>query len=533
MKKLKLLIMEKNRWWLPFILSIAVCVGLSLGYYVTRNRVFTSGGYDGNRLQKLQDILNLVENNYVDDVNPDKVFEESIVEMLHKLDPHSNYIPVSEQQRAAEIIEGKFGGVGMRYFVLRDTVCITHVIKGSPSEKIGIKAGDKILKIDGKNVASVKIESDKVMSMLKGKEGTRVKVELVRQKKKMSFEIIRGTIPIESVASYYLLGDVGYIKIDQFSVTTAEEFRAAAAELTSKGMKKLIIDVRNNGGGVLGSATEIVDEFLKDGKLILKTIGKKIGTKVYKATSVGDLENIPLVVLINAGSASASEILAGALQDNDRGIIVGRRSFGKGLVQEDTKLRDGSVIRLTIARYYTPTGRCIQRPYNGKYDQYYMDRGEENDAELYKPDSSIFVDSLKFKTPKGKIVYGGGGIMPDIFVPFDSTGSNMYYTALRVSPVFQAFSFDYVENKRGQWKSVDDFIVRFNVDDMLLAQFVSYAQREYKIPVVKNSVFQSKKQILRLLKAQIAQQLFDDLGFYKVYNSEDNEFLKALEVLKK
>lgn len=533
MKKLKLLIMEKNRWWLPFILSIAVCVGLSLGYYVTRNRVFTSGGYDGNRLQKLQDILNLVENNYVDDVNPDKVFEESIVEMLHKLDPHSNYIPASEQQRAAEIIEGKFGGVGMRYFVLRDTVCITHVIKGSPSEKIGIKAGDKILKIDGKNVASVKIESDKVMSMLKGKEGTRVKVELVRQKKKMSFEIIRGTIPIESVASYYLLGDVGYIKIDQFSVTTAEEFRAAAAELTSKGMKKLIIDVRNNGGGVLGSATEIVDEFLKDGKLILKTIGKKIGTKVYKATSVGDLENIPLVVLINAGSASASEILAGALQDNDRGIIVGRRSFGKGLVQEDTKLRDGSVIRLTIARYYTPTGRCIQRPYNGKYDQYYMDRGEENDAELYKPDSSIFVDSLKFKTPKGKIVYGGGGIMPDIFVPFDSTGSNMYYTALRVSPVFQAFSFDYVENKRGQWKSVDDFIVRFNVDDMLLAQFVSYAQREYKIPVVKNSVFQSKKQILRLLKAQIAQQLFDDLGFYKVYNSEDNEFLKALEVLKK
>jgi len=533
LKKLKLLIMEKNRWWLPFILSIAVCVGLSLGYYVTRNRVFTSGGYDGNRLQKLQDILNLVENNYVDDVNPDKVFEESIVEMLHKLDPHSNYIPASEQQRAAEIIEGKFGGVGMRYFVLRDTVCITHVIKGSPSEKIGIKAGDKILKIDGKNVASVKIESDKVMSMLKGKEGTRVKVELVRQKKKMSFEIIRGTIPIESVASYYLLGDVGYIKIDQFSVTTAEEFRAAAAELTSKGMKKLIIDVRNNGGGVLGSATEIVDEFLKDGKLILKTIGKKIGTKVYKATSVGDLENIPLVVLINAGSASASEILAGALQDNDRGIIVGRRSFGKGLVQEDTKLRDGSVIRLTIARYYTPTGRCIQRPYNGKYDQYYMDRGEENDAELYKPDSSIFVDSLKFKTPKGKIVYGGGGIMPDIFVPFDSTGSNMYYTALRVSPVFQAFSFDYVENKRGQWKSVDDFIVRFNVDDMLLAQFVSYAQREYKIPVVKNSVFQSKKQILRLLKAQIAQQLFDDLGFYKVYNSEDNEFLKALEVLKK
>ncbi len=525
--------MEKNKWWLPLVVSIAMCIGLVIGYLVTRNGVFTAGGYDGNRLQKLQDILNLIEKNYVDDVNPDKVFEESIVEMLHKLDPHSNYIPASEQQRAAEMIEGKFGGVGMRYFVLRDTVCITHVIKGSPSEKIGVKAGDKIVKIDGKNVASVKIETDKVMSMLKGKEGTKVKVEIIRQKKRLTLEITRGTIPIESVASYYLLGNVGYIKIDQFSVTTAEEFRVAASELKSKGMQKLILDVRNNGGGVLGSATEIVDEFLKDGQLILKTIGKKVGTKVYKATSVGELENIPLAVLINASSASASEILAGALQDNDRGIIVGRRSFGKGLVQEDTKLRDGSVIRLTIARYYTPTGRCIQRPYNGKYDEYYMDRGGENDAELYKPDSSIFVDSLKFKTPKGKIVYGGGGIMPDVFVPFDSTGSNMYYAALRVSPVFQAFSFDYVENKRGQWKNVDDFISRFNVDDMLLAQFCSYAQREYKIPFDKNAVLQSKKQIIRLLKAQIAQQLFDDLGFYKVYNSEDNEFLKALEVLRK
>ena len=349
----------------------------------------------------------------------------------------------------------------------------------------------------------------------------------------MTFEITRGTIAIDSVTSSYILGNVGYIKIDQFSVTTAEEFQAAASNLKSKGMQKLILDVRNNGGGVLGSASEIVDEFLKDGQLILKTIGKKVGTKVYKATSAGELENMPLAVLINASSASASEILAGAIQDNDRGTIVGRRSFGKGLVQEDTKLRDGSVIRLTIARYYTPTGRCIQRPYNGKYDEYYMDRGSENDAELYKPDSSIFVDSLKFKTLKGKIVYGGGGIMPDVFVPFDSTGSNVYYAALRVSPAFQAFSFDYVENKRGQWKNVDDFISRFNVDDMLLAQFCVYAQREYKIPFDKNAVLQSKKQIARLLKAQIAQQLFDDLGFYKVYNSGDNEFLKAMELLKK
>ena len=525
--------MEKNKWWLPLVVSITLCVGLILGHVVTRNGVFSGNGYDGNRIQKLQDILNLIDKNYVDNVNPDKVFEESIVEMLHKLDPHSNYIPASEQQRAAEMIEGKFGGVGLRYFMLRDTICITHVIKGSPSEKIGVKAGDKIVVIDGKNVAKVKIETDKVMSMLKGAEGTKVNVQIVRQKKKMSFSITRGTIPIESVTSAYLTGNIGYIKIEQFSVNTAEEFRSAANALKSKGMQKLILDLRNNGGGVLGSATEIADEFLKDGQTILKTIGKKIGTKYYKATSAGELENMPLAILINANSASASEIVAGAIQDNDRGTVVGRRSFGKGLVQEDTKLRDGSVIRLTIARYYTPTGRCIQRPYNGKYDEYYQDRGGENDAELYHPDSTIFVDSLKFKTPKGKIVYGGGGIMPDVFVPFDSTGSNMYYAALRMSPAFQAFSFDYVENKRAQWKNVDDFITGFVVDDMLLAQFAAYVQREFKIPFDRASFILSKKQIARLLKAQIAQQLFDDLGFYKVYNAEDNEFAKALQLLKK
>jgi carboxyl-terminal processing protease len=525
--------MEKNKWWLPLVVSITLCIGLVLGHLVTRNGVFSGEGYNGNRLQKLQDILNLIDENYVDNVNPDKVFEESIVEMLHKLDPHSNYIPASEQQLAAEMIEGKFGGVGMRYFMLRDTVCITQVIKGSPSEKMGIKAGDKIVAIDGKNIASIKIGTDKVMSMLKGQAGTKVKVVIVRQKKKINFEITRSSIPIESVTSSFLYGNIGYIKIEQFSVNTSNEFRLQAQELVKKGMKKLILDLRNNGGGVLGAATEIADEFLKNGQTILKTIGKKVGTKVYKATDVGDLENMPLTILINANSASASEILAGAIQDNDRGTIVGRRSFGKGLVQEDTKLRDGSVIRLTVARYYTPTGRCIQRPYNGKYEDYYMNRNGENDSELYRPDSSIFVDSLKFKTPKGKIVYGGGGIMPDIFVPFDSTGMSMYYTALRVSPAFQSFAFDYVENKRSHWNTIDDFINRFNVDEKILSQFAFYAQKEFKIPFDKYGFMISKKQISRVIKAQIAEQLFGDPGFNKVFNIEDNEFSKALETLKK
>jgi carboxyl-terminal processing protease len=296
-------------------------------------------------------------------------------------------------------------------------------------------------------------------------------------------------------------------------------------------MKHLILDLRNNGGGVLTSATDIADEFLKNNVPMLITKGKKDGKKTYRATSGGILENTGVTILINANSASASEILAGAIQDNDRGTIVGRRSFGKGLVQEDIKLRDGSDLRLTIARYYTPTGRCIQRPYDEGYDKYIEAQVERYDnGELYAPDSSLFVDSLKYRTPKGKIVYGGGGIMPDVFIPFDSTGLNWYFTELRFSQAFTAFTFDYVQDKRSKWSSVEDFARSFRVSDELIKSFVRFAEKEMKIKQNEQGLLGCKSLVAETLKAEIARQLWTEHGYYQIVNTYDNEVQKALKV---
>jgi carboxyl-terminal processing protease len=296
----------------------------------------------------------------------------------------------------------------------------------------------------------------------------------------------------------------------------------------------MILDLRNNGGGVLTSATNIVDEFLAANLPIVKTKGEHAGSVTYRSTGGGILESTKVAVLINANSASASEIVAGALQDNDRGIIIGRRSFGKGLVQEDLRLRDGSNLRLTIARYYTPTGRCIQKPYTGDMDEYYQDQMDRYDnGELYKPDSSIFVDSLKFKTPKGKIVYGGGGIMPDVFVPFDSTGMSFYYTELRYSTSFQSFAFDFVNDKRSKWNSPEQFNSNFTISDDLLEKFLQYAKKTDHIEINRAELKRSKKLICQTLKGEIARQLWVEQGYYIVANESDLEVQKAMKILMK
>lgn len=527
---------KKNTYILPLLFASFLAIGLLLGNYFTK-RMFYGGmmaSEDAEKYQKLQDIIQILDNKYVDSLNGEKLFEESIGDMLHKLDPHSNYIPARELKSMTESIEGKFGGIGVRFFVIRDTICVTHVIPNSPSERAGLKAGDKILKINGKNVASKKISNDKIMSMLKGQENTKVKIQLFRNRKLLNKEIIRGSIPINSIVCSTMINPTtGYIKIDQFSVGTSQEFEQAAALLKAKGMKKLILDLRNNGGGVLRSATEIVDEFLPNNLPIVKTIGEHVGTFTYKSTGGGLLESTKVAVLINANSASASEIVAGALQDNDRGTIIGRRSFGKGLVQEDLRLRDGSNLRLTIARYYTPTGRCIQKPYTGSIEEYYQDQMERFDnGELYKPDTSLFVDSLKFKTPKGKIVYGGGGIMPDIFVPFDSSGMSFYYTELRYSSAFQSFAFDFVSDKRTKWNSPEEFAKSFTISDEILSNFTKYADKNEKVPFNETEFKHSKKLIAQILKGEIARQLWIEQGFFIVTNKTDLEVQKALKVLK-
>jgi carboxyl-terminal processing protease len=531
--------MENNKktYLIPLLLAVFLAVGLLLGSFFSSRTGFlnTANTEGGEKYQKIQDIIEILDKRYVDTVDGEKLFEETIGDMLHKLDPHSNYIPARDLQAMNESIEGKFGGVGVRFFVIRDTICITHVMVESPSLKAGLKAGDKIIQINGKPVANKKITTEKIMGMLKGVENTSVNVQILRAKKLINKQIIRGIIPISSIMCYNMInGTTGYIKIEQFSVNTAEEFRKAALALQSKGMTKLILDLRNNGGGVLRSATEIVDDFLKGDLPIVMTKGEHEETNTYRSTSGGFLESTKLAVLVNENSASASEIVAGALQDNDRGIVIGRRTFGKGLVQQDIQLRDGSNLRLTIARYYTPTGRCIQKPYTGDIEEYYQGQYDRYDnGELYKPDSSLFVDSLKFKTPKGKVVYGGGGIMPDIFVPFDSTGMSFYYTELRYSSAFQSFSFDFVSTKRDKWKSAEAFEKSFTITDELLAKFVKYAEKNEKVTFDQKAFTTSKKVISQSLKAEIARQLFVEQGYYTIMNSFDKEVIKAVQVLNK
>lgn len=524
---------KKPSYIIPVLVAFAMACGLMLGNLLTPKEtpIATSGQ---SKYRKLQDIIDVLDHKYVDDIDDEELFEQSIADMLHKLDPHSNYIAARDLKSINEEIEGKFGGVGIRFFIIRDTICVTNVIPNSPSEKVGLMAGDKIVKVDGKTVAGKKITNDEIMGMLKGHEGTKVKLGIQRNGKYLKKEVIRGTIPVESVTASYMIDDeIGYIKIERFSIVTAREFREASYKLRQEGLKKLIIDVRNNGGGVLTSATDIADEFMNANIPIVETRGEHSQKKIYRSTANGSLKGIKLAVLINSNSASASEILAGAFQDNDRGTIIGRRSFGKGLVQEDVLLRDGSNLRLTVARYYTPTGRCIQKPYNGDMEDYYNDQMDRYDnGELYHIDTSLFVDSLKFTTPKGKTVYGGGGIMPDVFVPFDSTGTSWYLTQLRYSPAFTTFAFDYLQNKRSNWKSPNDFARRFTVSDAIVDRFVKFAQSEHDVKIDALGLNTSRSLIKKYIKGEVARQIWVEQGFYQVNNLTDKEVLKAISLFR-
>lgn len=520
---------------IPLGFALCMAAGLWIGNSLTPGTGGSALSPGEEKYAKMKDIIEILNNKYVDTLDGNKLFEESISDMLHKLDPHSNYIPAADLLSATEMIDGHFGGVGVRFSIIRDTICVTNVTEGSPSRRAGLLAGDRIIAVDKKPVAGKKIKNEQVMKMLKGKENTPVEVTLFRNGKKLSKRIVRGTIPIETVVCATMLDQhTGYIKLEQFSVNSAEEFNRAARKLKSRGMTKLIFDLRNNGGGVLQTAAEIVDEFLKDGDVIVSTKGQHSRKSTYKASSKGILERTELTVLINENSASASEIVAGALQDNDRATILGRRSFGKGLVQEDILLKDGSNLRLTIARYYTPTGRCIQKPYTDGYKDYYEDQMHRyENGELYAVDSTLLVDSLKYKTPKGKTVYGGGGILPDIFIPLDTTGSSWYYTELRYSAAFQNFAFDFVANKRDKWGSAEVFNKQFNVSDELLRQFVEYAEKYHKVPQNAKGLATSKTVIRQSLKAEIARQIWTEQGYYQVVTGFDKEVQQALRVLNK
>ena len=518
------------------MISISVCAGFLICYAIYGDYFDSQKKSAG--IQKLEDVLNLLDSKYVDPINKEKIFEETISEMLHKLDPHSNYISASDMKRMSESIEGNFSGIGVRFFKLRDTISVTHVMSNSPSEKAGLKDGDQIVKINGKNAAGVNMSNDIIMSLLKGQSGTAVDVVVNRYGELLAKKIIRGRIPIKSVNTAYMVDEeTGYIKIDQFSIPTAYEFRQAASGLRNNGMNRLVLDLRNNGGGVLDGATQITDEFLKSGLSIVTTKGSKIGTKRYSSTREGILKNVELVILINSSSASASEIVAGAIQDNDRGVIVGRRSFGKGLVQEDQKLRDGSSVRITVARYYTPSGRCIQRPYTDNYEDYYNDP-TRTEASMFTIDSSLFNDSLKYQTVGGRDVYGGGGISPDIFVPLDTTGTGLYYSSLLWGGAINQFAFDYVKRNRyfsqNPWSSLNQYKEVFKIDESLINELVEYADSELNIHAYsKKDIQYCERRLSIQLKAEIARQIWQENGFFSVYNEFDSEFQSAFQALDK
>jgi carboxyl-terminal processing protease len=526
--------------YLPLAFALILGAGLFLGSRLNvpfiQEKTFFSPR--ANQFNKFSDVLTYIQQEYVDTINREKLVDMSIEKMLQELDPHSAYIPAEDLRSANEPLEGNFEGIGIEFHIQADTIMVVSAIAGGPSETAGLLAGDRIVKVEDTLVAGIGISNADVMQKLRGPGGTKVNVSIARRgvPKLIDFTITRGKIPIYSLDVAYMVNDsTGYFKISRFAATTYEEFVEAAGRLKKAGMKQMIIDLRGNPGGYLDAATRLADEFLSDNKLIVYTEGKAKPRTDYKASSEGSFETINMVVMVDEGSASASEILAGALQDWDRATIVGRRSFGKGLVQEQTLLPDGSAIRLTIARYYTPTGRSIQKPYAEGFDKYNEELNKRFDHnELLSADSIRFPDSLKFKTPGGKTVYGGGGIMPDVFVPIDTTGrNNEFLIGVLSRGLVSEFSYDYVDEHRGQlrkYASFKEFDNNFIVDENLYQRFIRFAgSREVK--KAGSDEPEARIFLKNQLKAFIGRQLYKNEGFYPVLLREDRTFTKALEVI--
>lgn len=499
---------------------------------------YGQNGASKMEIQKLVSAMQIIDLAYVDSVDMAKLITDAIEESLKELDPHSTYISKEEVEKTNEPLEGSFEGIGVTFQIYEDTILVIAPVPGGPSERLGILAGDKIVKINGEEATGDKVDNDWVFQRLRGKKGTTVDVTIFRQGKTelLDFTIVRDKIPVNSIDATFMAGkDIGYIKLNRFSKTSQEEFDEAIVRLKSEGMTKLILDLRGNSGGYLNTAVDLSDEFLGNGRLIVYTEGLHSPRQDYTATSLGNFEEGKLVIMIDEASASASEIVSGAVQDWDRGIIIGRRSFGKGLVQRPFNLPDGSVLRLTTARYYTPTGRCIQRPYENGIEEYYKEfENRMTHGEYVYADSIKFPDSLRYLTPRGRSVYGGGGVMPDVFIPWDSTIFTDYYVDLRRKGVFNKFTLEFVEKNRltlnTAYPTLEDFIAAFSVDENMEKDFIAMAEKE-KVPFNQEGWTISEELITTQIKALIARNLWDIGAFYKIMLVMDDEFKKAVEIL--
>jgi carboxyl-terminal processing protease len=512
-------------------LPLILCIGLAAGVLIGAGLTSKSGGSEVNQdIQKLREVLTLVKKEYVDETKTEGLVEDAIAHLLSQLDPHSAYISAKDRISANEDLKGNFEGIGIEFNIFHDTLTVITTLSGGPSEAVGLRSGDKIIKVDDKVIASTKLTNLDVQRYLKGPKGSEVKIEVLRKNKKepITFTIIRDKIPQFSVdASYMVDNEIGYIKINRFSQTTYEEMMEAMVKLKKEGMKKLVLDLQGNPGGYMDQAISVADEFLPAGEKIVFTKGQE--TKYNEnamATEKGDFEKGDLIVLVNEGSASASEIVSGALQDNDRALVVGRRSFGKGLVQRPFDLNDGSEVRLTISRYYTPSGRSIQKPYENSEDYDKDITKRYKNGEFFTADSVKFNDSLKYKTLNGRTVYGGGGIMPDYFVPLDTTLTSRYFNELSYANVLREYAFNYGDQngKALEQKGYKDYLQSFEVGDVMLTQVVDLGKKNNIKPDLKD-LNANKKLFQVYLKAEIARKVWGNSAFYPIFN-ETNEVLQ-------
>ncbi len=532
--------MNKNTIRLPLYLSLAVIIGIVIGITMDSSTLFPEQkqGFKLQHYNKINDVINYIDNHYVDTVNKEKLANGAIEGMLENLDPHSVYIPAQDFNDANDPLEGNFEGIGVQFRIQKDTITVILPVQGGPAEKVGVRAGDRIVTINDEKVAGAGITNRDVMHKLKGKKGSKVEIGVSRKGENalIRFTIIRDVIPTFSIdIAFKPFDNIGYIKLSRFSETTYDEFMKALEDLLAQGMEKLILDLRGNSGGYLKMAIDIADEFLKKDELIVYTKGRKRESEYAYATDKGVFRQGELVVLIDEFSASASEILAGAIQDNDRGLVIGRRSFGKGLVQQQLRLYDKSAIRLTISRYYTPTGRSIQKPYNEGTEEYYhdfysqfMEEGQLN------PDTGNFSDSLKFVTKGGKVVYGGGGIMPDIYIPIVRDSTLKYYHKLANNGVIYQFSFDYTDINREELKATyntaKEFVSSFEMDADAFDELLEYAEKKgiQQEGGVSEILI---RRIKNLFKAYVGRNIYDNDAFYPIFLRYDAPFNRAIEEL--
>ncbi|MBA6151697.1 S41 family peptidase [Gelidibacter maritimus] len=527
--------MISKKKYIPLLIGVAIAAGVFIGgklnFTDTSDRLFTSN----SKKDKLNRLIDYIDYEYVDAVNTDSIVDVTVNGILDKLDPHSVYIPKNEMQRVSENMKGDFVGIGVSFYTYKDTIAVIRSLPGGPSDKAGIKSGDRIIMADGDSIFGHQWSNEEIIKRLKGEKNSKINLKVYRkgEKELLDFTLRRASIPIKSVdAAYMITKNLGYIKINRFAESTYREFKKALDNLQDEGATKLVLDLRNNPGGFLGIAEQIVDEFLERGKLILFTKNKSGRIEKSYATRKGDFEEGEIFVLINENSASASEIIAGALQDNDKGTIIGRRSYGKGLVQREMALGDGSAIRLTVSRYYTPTGRSIQRPYDhGHNQEYYNDYYKRRSSGELNDEVNIQVaDSLKFTTPKGKVVYGGGGIIPDVFVPLDVSIQNETLNYIKQSGLISYFVFEELDKDRESYRGVSqqDFICNFEVSDDIVIKFQDYLNGKQRARVTFVAYNNEMKQFI---KAALADQLYGSNASEEILNATDDMIEEVLRII--